>query len=713
MPAIPHVIRRGAVYYWRRRLPAALAESRGSATLLLGLRTRDPRRARLLGCQVSALADLFLTDPMTQRLSQAQIQALFRNVFTRHLDKLEAVVARERVEPDFDAGESRRSDLVMAWVYRLLETRGSSAGVDERALAQMRDSGLSDATIAEVGGMLDAMRKNKLAVERPDRLKALVEEAGGEASPMNLALAQESFYRAMAEANLQIARRYDGIRVEGRASIEDVIRIHATTPPSKPSSPPQASVPGLGSRPITNTGDSASPASGGQVISSEMWAGKVEQASPVNGAGRGDGVESSSNNDRRQTRKNRSSASSELALSPAAHPIAILGGQLVKKNATVWDVKTQRQAAQIYGLLAKLLCENDVYEICELRQSHFAALDDLFASVAKSYGKSSKDEARTTAELRAIGASKPPAERGLAPETVNRHFTFLGQLLTFIRGRGHQLDRDIDLSLLRAKTKGRARDKRAIFRPSELDAVFGLPCFTGCAGWKGNEAFMPGPFVFHRALYFAIILLYYTGARREEICGLMVDDIGSMDQSGKNQKLDYIKIAPNEARRIKNDQSTRFVALHPEIARLGFFDYVNTIRTLGYKLVFPDLKSPGSSAPLGDRLYDEFSRGLLKAVPDARERKKVIHSLRKTFGDSLKQKGVAAEIRGDIMGHAGSTVTEEIYCDPISLGAMLDEVGKLPVVTAHLERRAISLLPWVERKDAPPHARTKNVSANA
>jgi hypothetical protein len=111
VPAIPNVVRRGAVYYWRRRVPAALAESRRSATLLLGLRTSDPRRARVRAAEITALADLcFFPSRMNHRLSPQQLQSLFRDVFTRHLDKLDAVAARERMEPGFDAEDSRRSE---------------------------------------------------------------------------------------------------------------------------------------------------------------------------------------------------------------------------------------------------------------------------------------------------------------------------------------------------------------------------------------------------------------------------------------------------------------------------------------------------------------------------------------------------------------------------------------------------------------------------
>jgi integrase len=334
----------------------------------------------------------------------------------------------------------------------------------------------------------------------------------------------------------------------------------------------------------------------------------------------------------------------------------------------------------------------------------------LLGEVATSYGKSPKDETRSTRELRAIGAAKPPAERGIKAGTVNRHLTFLGQLFVYLTGQGFKLDRDIDVTLLRAKTcNARGRGKRARFSGDELSAIFGLPCFTGCAGWNGEDPFKPGPRLFHRALYFATILLYYTGARREEICGLMVDDVQSPELMVGDQKrrLPFIVIRENKARRLKNVQSMRLVALVPEVVRLGFLDYVQEIRSLGYKLVFPDLKSPTSRSPMGDRLYDELKRGIDLVIPDASARKKVLHSFRKTFGDTLKQAGVAAEVRGDILGHGGETVTEEIYCDPIALLAMLTHLSNLPIVTKHLESFPIELIPWVREKQNPPFSRRR------
>jgi hypothetical protein len=85
----------------------------------------------------------------------------------------------------------------------------------------------------------------------------------------------------------------------------------------------------------------------------------------------------------------------------------------------------------------------------------------------------------------------------------------------------------------------------------------------------------------------------------------MVDDV-----IFDNGEIPYLHIAKNEGRRIKNAQSQRNIPLHPEVIRLNFLTYVKAIKALGYKLLFPDLFSPTSSSPLGDRFYKHVSANI-------------------------------------------------------------------------------------------------------
>ena len=311
--------------------------------------------------------------------------------------------------------------------------------------------------------------------------------------------------------------------------------------------------------------------------------------------------------------------------------------------------------------------------------------------IYKHYGKSVADEQRTIAELRAVAASKKQELRGIEAPTLNRHLTFLNQLFEHARAEGLELDTNVQTARLRGRTNkdDRARNARPTLKEDAATRVFAQPPFTGCQSWQ--EPLLEGPEIFHRALYFAPLLLYYCGARREEICGLSPDDV-IVD----NGAIPYIHIAPNALRRLKNAQSRRNCPLNPELIRLGFLDYVKTIKGLGYTRLFPDLHSPSSKSPLGDRFYDEFKPVLTAA--DTNETGFVIHSVRRGFGNALKQKRVTEEERGDLLGHVGKTETSERHCDAFEIETLNKLILEVP--NPHFSVRPVgACCQW--RKDPP------------
>ena len=90
------------------------------------------------------------------------------------------------------------------------------------------------------------------------------------------------------------------------------------------------------------------------------------------------------------------------------------------------------------------------------------------------------------------------------------------------------------------------------------------------------------------------------------------------------------------------------------------------------------------------------------AIPEEGRRKKVIHSLRTTWGAKLKKAKVSSEERADTLGHSVNNVTEEVYADDTELADQLANMMKLPNVTAHLLPAKINLLPWVRKKETAP-----------
>src|SRR5690606_3370002 len=141
----------------------------------------------------------------------------------------------------------------------------------------------------------------------------------------------------------------------------------------------------------------------------------------------------------------------------------------------------------------------------------------------------------------------------------------------------------------------------------------------------------------HRAEYFYPIIAHYSGARREEYCGLQIEDVILA-----NGPHPYLHIKWTDVCRIKNSQSQRNIPLHPEIIRLGFLDYISDLKAVGHHLVFPDLFSPSTNSPMGDRLYDQ-------RLPSLRKVGFTPHRIRHFFGDELKQSDVHAEHRADLL----------------------------------------------------------------
>ncbi|WP_341743279.1 site-specific integrase [Azonexus hydrophilus] len=87
------------------------------------------------------------------------------------------------------------------------------------------------------------------------------------------------------------------------------------------------------------------------------------------------------------------------------------------------------------------------------------------------------------------------------------------------------------------------------------------------------------------AKYWVPTILLYTGARLNEICQLLVDDI--IEEEG----VKCIRINDDEAtrQRLKNEASRRFVPIHSKLIELGFLSYVDARRQRGDQKLFPSL----------------------------------------------------------------------------------------------------------------------------
>ena len=380
------------------------------------------------------------------------------------------------------------------------------------------------------------------------------------------------------------------------------------------------------------------------------------------------------------------------SVEPSA-PITVSAAKFADKMVQdgAWDPDTAGQARSTYAMLAKFLEEeHGVVSSSQFRQWHLERFDEFLREVYKHYGQSSRLRSASIAELREFSRHKPANKRGLDVSTRERHMGHIAQLLAYVSNT-EDIDPKLNPSAYKGKKKGRARDDRPIPPAAQFSNFFEAPVFTGCRNFEDLDE--PGSNVYHRAACFGPMLAHYQGMRREEFCGLAIEDI-VVD----NGEVAYIHVCFNSIRRLKNVQSIRNLALHPELVRLGFLDYVRRIGELGYDRIFPDPHNPATNAPLGNRLYNELEplRTRLGISP---------HQFRHFFNNELKQKRVSQEFRADMLGHGGDSETTERYCDPVQIELQLEDLARIELRTAHLQPRPLRLLPWVEAKRSPPWAR--------
>lgn len=169
---------------------------------------------------------------------------------------------------------------------------------------------------------------------------------------------------------------------------------------------------------------------------------------------------------------------------------------------------------------------------------------------------------------------------GLDGVTTNKHLRKIKQIYDMLREDVPALP-EIKFAKFMVSDVKDDRDARDAYTVEQAVEIFSLPPWTGCAAI--GDRLSPGPHFLHDSLYFVLLLVWYTGMRREEVCKLLVADVGFEHDCW------FISITNNAAGRVKNANSVRLIAIADELIRLGFVRYYEAIRDAGYTALFPEL----------------------------------------------------------------------------------------------------------------------------
>lgn len=267
----------------------------------------------------------------------------------------------------------------------------------------------------------------------------------------------------------------------------------------------------------------------------------------------------------------------------------------------------------------------------------------------------------------------------LSAGTIRNCLRTVGAILGFAVRMGWIQENPIDESGV-AKAAGAAAGKnkgarrRKDYTADELGTIFRSALFTA-EGWR------PVRKDYGQALYWLPILMYYTGARREELCQLRTSDVQT-DEGIAFLSILGLADDDDDGRTVKTESSRRRVPLHPDVLALGFMDYHKGVPSNGQ--LFPSLQ-PDPRGYYGRNIGKTW-RSYLQDVVALESSAMPSHGFRHTFKTLSRQVGIPEDVHDAITGHSDGSVSREYGGMPLS--RMLEELQRYPSAPGLLIPRA-------------------------
>ncbi|WP_341871592.1 DUF6538 domain-containing protein [Pannonibacter carbonis] len=668
---VQNLLRRGNIWYWRPRLPSSLSQSDLNQKLSFSLRQSDHHRARFMARRLNTMLSemRFRRNLGTSR--QDALKALFKAEIDRMCEMMDDLVTASKATGTSHKSYHLEADLMNGWAFRLLEVFGTATDLSfdvdcpgRRHLLQHNVPVDFIPVIAETYRQERQFARTHL-FEKP--LKDDMGDVGLDVTRLNIERARSEIFRAKADVLLNTQSLYPSTE---KPEPEPIAR--ELIPCDEP----------LSLQPVLE------PAA--------VHAAARQEALPATSEPR--------------TVETKIIEDGEIVAdeSPANLPVADFLEKfdiLLRNKRKEWRPETASDVGVVVRMFIDILVENGVEHSGQIRQAHLAALRDYFSLVPTNYGQSSRLRSLSVPELRALGQKMleeadddSGARVGLGAQTIRKHLGNLQTFRDFLAARGHSIV-SFEMKGLRPSKK-RASELASLTPkpgPDKTELMFQMPVFSGCV--SEVEMALSGSETIHNSLYFLPMMLVYLGTRRAEAAGLTVDDVV------KTASGWAIDIKSNEIRSLKTPQSARMLPAPPEMLRLGFLDYVEKVRSLGYRPLFPELCNPfdRKNADPGDRFYKNFNPLFVaNAAKGGPHWLRVLHALRHGHADTLKQNGVSPELIEDIHGRDGASQTTIRYTNPAGLPLLKDLLSRYPVVTGHLEPKPIRLLSFVDAKEPAP-----------
>lgn len=224
---------------------------------------------------------------------------------------------------------------------------------------------------------------------------------------------------------------------------------------------------------------------------------------------------------------------------------------------------------------------------------------------------------------------------------------------------------------------------RVPFTQSDLVKLFSAPIFTGCVddekSWRE-----PARTQVRRGRYWVPLVALHTGMRLNEVCCLRKGDIKF------EGSVRYIEVSDSGGRRLKTENARRVIPMHPQLLKLGFWDWVQSTPGGDDADLFPELQmdAKGSRTNVFSKWFGRLRKSV--GITDAG---KTFHSFRHLFTDLLREASVSMENSERIMGWTNNHVQRGYGRGP-SLNSLSADMNKIDLSMASIEH----LIPLQKRQ---------------
>ena len=378
---------------------------------------------------------------------------------------------------------------------------------------------------------------------------------------------------------------------------------------------------------------------------------------------------------------------------PATHPLHIVAPHLspTATSESSWSEVFEKWSGYVVGRPKSTII---AYQTAWTDLEHFAAKN----------GIRSPGEVTPLLMTMFVDDMRSP-DRALAVSTTNGRLSKVKEIYKIACGK-HLLATNPATNTLGARQSAvaRRRKRRVPFASADIELIFGSRIFTAQYRSQGQAG---------EATYWIPILMFYTGARPEEIAGLALSDLRKHPQHGwyldirdrpcaedsdlfddeptaskskRHAADDGEEEVPESHRRtLKSESSVRRVLLAPELIELGLLQYVEWLRSSGSTVFFPTLRKDWHGKLSGS--FGKFFGRYLRTL-GIRDRRKVLYSLRHNMKDTLEAAGFPPKYLKRFLGHtSGDGPVTDGYGSDVPFELMAQHF-------ARVRFQKIPALPW-------------------